>query len=130
MSEAKQMLIKKRQDGQFMVWLHEQVIAGPFMSGDEAAKWITKQPGMGLYGTKAFPDEVIRVAKNLERDYIHRVAREDLATLIARAIIDERRRCYELTLAMNWRLIDKSEGLVSRPTFNDLAGAIHKGDTI
>jgi len=130
MSISSQMLIQKRTDGQFVVWLHEQVIAGPFHTADEATKWISKQPGMGLYGTKAFPDDVIRVAKNTERDYLHRVAREDLATLIARAIIDERRRCFELTLSMNWKLIDKSEGLVSRPTFNDLARSIHKGDTI
>jgi hypothetical protein len=119
--------IRKRDDSKFEVTDGEQWVAGPFEIHAEADRWVRSHRPQSKV---VLPDDIRRTAKSIEVAYIQRTAMEDLTYLIGAAIAEERRRCLELTLSMNGRVIDAGGGLMRRPSFDYLAEKIRGGSTI
>jgi hypothetical protein len=116
--------IKHRDDLKFEVTDGGQWVAGPFHTRDDAQTWIRAHR---LRPKLVLPEDIRRAANHVEAAYLQRTAMEDLAYLVGTAIAEERRRCLELTLGMNGRLIDAGKGLMRRVTFDDLARKIRDG---
>jgi hypothetical protein len=119
--------IRQRDDLKFEVADGEKWVAGPFHTRDDARTWISANRTRTRL---VLQDDIWMTANQVEASYLQKIAMEDLAYLVGSAIAEERRRCLDLTLSMNGRLIDAGNGLLRRATFDDLAKKIREGRSI